>query len=558
MDKRLLKFVSTFLIIIVAFQSGVLALEDYRNANKIDYMDRIFRFDMGEFLDGYEIGEKTDEYEWYISILSDLGVYSKTFKEKKSNSQVTYTEVDSIVTGIILKSEDYAKTYNSENEERVTMYEALSKMCSMLGYEEIKEQIGIVKIASDNRLLSGISYNPNKMITFGELSVLLWNTINAHGIERDFSLGSVSYHDTDSPFMEYHLEISKVKGFVNAVNGLNIYKNQAPRDGYLEIDRTEYRVGDSDATEYLGHSVVADTRKDENENNEIVHIEYDSSDETIKIDFNKINSVGRKISYDDEKGSTKTVDISGVESIMHNGDANASISVLNNYDEMDGTVVLSKSNGSSLYNIAIINSYEYFVVYSVDEYDQRIYLKDNAEYEGNNYIEIPESEYIMCTLNGAKTNYLEYSPGNVIRVLQNKKKTYTEIVGFSNTLTGKITAYNIDTDEVTINNNIYKVAKTYSNRANVTKIEFGLYGVFYISADKYIAGYKGLGEAMYGFLRSAKTNRRTDETYIEVFTQDNEWKKITLKKKIEIDGNPDIDAKTAVDYIETNNCTDSL
>jgi hypothetical protein len=557
-NKRLLKLLSVFLGIILAFQGEVLALEDYRNTNKIDYMDRIFRFDMGEFLDGYEKNEKTDEYEWYISILSDIGVYSKTFKEKKSDSQVTHSEIDSIITGIILKSEDYAKTYNAENTDRVTMYEALSKMCSMLGYDDIKEKLGIVRIASDNGLLSGISYNPSKMITFGEFSVLLWNTINSHGIERDFSIVDASYHSTDLDFMEYHLEISKVEGFVNAVNGLNIYKNQSPATGYLEIDRAEYYIGDLDAEEFLGHRIVAYTKKDKNNKNVIIHIENDEYDETVKIDLCKIDSVGTKVLYENESGATKSVDISGIENVMFNGDANASISVLNNYANMDGSVTFSKSDGHSNYNIAIINSYEYFVVYSVDENDEKIYLKDDAVFNGNNYIEIPVGEYIKCTLNGDEVDYLKYLPGNVIRVLQNTKKTYTEIVGFSNTVTGKITAYNRVTDEATINNTVYKVSKSYSSRSGVIKIETGLYGLFYISADKYIAGYKGLGEAMYGFLRNARTDRKTDESNIEVFTQDNEWKKINLKQKVTLDGNQGVEAKDAIDYIKTNNCINSL
>ena len=192
MSKRSLKFISGFLIIIQILHSGAFALDDYRNDNTIDYMDRVYRFDTDEFLEGYEDQERDDKYSWYIRILSDLGIYPKTMSDKKSDSQVTYSEIDSILTSVILQNEDYAKEFNAVNNDRVSMYDALSKICSMLGYDDMKDQLGVENIAAKNKLLTGVSYSGDRKITFGEMSVLLWNAINSHGMERDFSHGNVS------------------------------------------------------------------------------------------------------------------------------------------------------------------------------------------------------------------------------------------------------------------------------------------------------------------------------------------------------------------------------
>ena len=199
------------------------------------------------------------------------------------------------------------------------------------------------------------------------------------------------------------------------------------------------------------------------------------------------------------------------------------------------------------------------MVYSVDQYDERIYLKDNAEFNGKPYIEIPEKGYLKCTLGGATVKYTEFAPGNVVRVLQNEKKTYTELVGFSNTVTGEITRFSSQTGEFTINNTTYKVAKSYSRRNNAVKMALGLYGTFYVSHDRHIAGFKGVGDAAYGFLRNVDVGGFQDkECAVEVYTEGNEWKSFTLKEKITLDGREKVDAKDAVRYMSANGCLDAL
>ena len=45
-------------------------MSDYKNVYKIDYMEEIFRFDTGEFLEGFEAQEeKKSPYEIYMEIL---------------------------------------------------------------------------------------------------------------------------------------------------------------------------------------------------------------------------------------------------------------------------------------------------------------------------------------------------------------------------------------------------------------------------------------------------------------------------------------------------------
>lgn len=557
MKKRQKSVLGITLSLAMAFQSTAFALDDYRQTNKIDYMDRVFYFDMGEFLDGYEQQETIDEYAYYVDLLENLGVYTSEDAQKSSDSRIKKSEAYKIILNIILKDNIYS-TKNMEADENITMYETISLMCDTLGYEKMKEMYGVEKIAGDNELLKGVSYSRDKLISFGEFSVILWNTLNARSMDVAFSGEGANYSESDEKFMESHLDIDKTVGYVNACNGLNIYKNSAPVEGYIEIDRAKFYVRDKNLQSYLGHRVTVYSRKNDMDENEILHIEYNRFDESVTIDFDDIVSVDSQIKYDDGSKTYKRVEISDVDFVMFNGEANADLSVLGNFEDMDGYVTLSKSEKSDKFDVAIINAYEYFVVYSIDGEERKIYLKDGATFNGESYIEVPEDNYVKCVLDGVESDYSKYSAGNVIRVLQNQSKTYTEIEGISKTITGKISGYDKDMENVTINDKEYKVSQSYLNRDNTTKIENGLYGTFYVSADNYIAGYKKIGDAAYGFMTKAVVDEETEKSYIEVFTEDNEWKKLNLKEKITLDGNESVLAENAVNIIKNNSTTNAL
>ena len=44
--------------------------------------------------------------------------------------------------------------------------------------------------------------------------------------------------------MERQLDVYEISGFLNAANGMNIYKNSVPNEDCVEIDRAKYLIGD--------------------------------------------------------------------------------------------------------------------------------------------------------------------------------------------------------------------------------------------------------------------------------------------------------------------------
>lgn len=358
--------------------------------------------------------------------------------------------------------------------------------------------------------------------------------------------------------MERQLEIYEIKGFMNAANGVNIYKNSALRKGYVEIDRGVYKADDS-AANYLGQRVLAYTKEDDSGNKVILHIESDKSNDNVEIDFKNIEPLGARTEYTDAVDKLKKIDVSNVRYVLYNGDATHDFSVMNNYKNMDGYVTFSKIKKNGEYDTAVIMSYSYYVIHSVDEYEKKIYLKDGALFDGENYIEVPEDEYVLCISDGAAADYTQFSPGDVIRVIQNSGKTFTRIDKSRNLVTGKVQSADSDNATVNINSKDYRVSKTYENRSGSQKIQINLFGIFYISSDGYIAGYKNGNEASYGYLRKMHESEDDDEIVIaRVFTQEGQWKELELKNKLTLDGTANVAAKDVLSYVSNNNLNNKL
>lgn len=562
MKNKLRKSMCAGLVLVQLLSSGAFAMSDYKNIYKIDYMDEILKYDTGDFAENNPKDDDVQkgEYEGYIRLLKNIGVYSESTAQKSEKDLLKFSDLYYAMSMVIYRDEEHSAQYGSAKfDQVVTMKDALGKMEDLLGYDKVRNEENFMATAADEKLLDGLSYSAEREITFGEFSRLLWNTLNAYGIEAKYGADGLAYIQREDTLLERQLEIYEIKGFVNAANGVNIYKNSAPRSGYIEIDRTLYKTEDETAAEYLGGRVLAYIREDSKGNKVVLHIESDKSNANITVDFKNIEAVGSRLEYTDEDGKFKKVDVSKISYVLYNGNAIHDFSVMQNYKNMDGYLTLSKSEKNSEYDTAVIMSYSYYVVYSVDAYDDKIYLKDGALFEGENYIEIPEDEYLICTSDGKAANYSEFLPGDCIRVVQNDEKTFTRIDRSKNLVTGSVQSMDSDNGTVTINSKEYRVSKTYQNRSENTKIQTNLFGVFYITSDGYIAGYKSGNEASYAFLRKIYESEEDNEIiFARIFTQEGVWADLQLKKKIELDGSSNISSTDAQKYIADNAMTGKL
>lgn len=543
---------------------------------KVDFMDEVRYYDYGKFMDGFSLAEKEISNKAAIDLLIDLEIYvlESDYKAVSSGSKINttaaeYNKYDKSVTkadfyyvlnqlmlGDMEKSSEY-KTFGEQ--DKVTMLDVVNSLADLLGYGSVKEQLGLQRIVNDNSLLKGVgAYNPGKTLSFGELSVILVNTLEANGVQESHSVNNSAATAANDMFMERQLNIYKVEGFVNAVGAQNLFKNQARWYDEVEIDRVKYQTGNVDADEFLGKYVVAYFYLDEDRDQNILrHVETHKKDTSITIDLHDVKTKsGSLVLYEDDE-EFKTVDISDIEYIMYNGYATTDTSVLSSLSGKDGDLLLGSTTRSKKYNVAIVNKYEYFVVHSVIPYEQRIALRDNAQLNGSSQISMRDYDEIECVLDGESAEYSELQTGTTIRVMACPENKYIQIIANSGSVSGKIDAY-ADGNIVTIAGNEYRISETYLNNTSNETLSTGSRGTFYVSADNYIAGYKSGNEASYAYLYRAINDEDEGNVKVELFTQDGKWKQYVVKKKnVNVDGKY-LTATETYNYLYTSTACKNL
>ncbi len=558
MKSNFTKITAATLVLFSLLQCAVFARMQLDEYTGIDYMDDVLKYDYGDF--SSDITQQTEgENKYYMNILYKFGIYSQEDMEISEDTSVTYAQFYGYVSNIITGDTQYGMLYqNGDYEGKITLGEALKTVVDMLGYEKIRTDENILSIAQSEKLLSGIEYNAERYTNIGELARLLWNALNAYGMDSEYTGTGITYFKADTVLMQRRLNIYKITGFVNAANGINVFKNEAPQTGYVQIDRADYLSGTSGAEELLGSRATVYFYEEDDEKT-IKYIETDRTNNTLTIDFKNIENVGDYIEYYDGENELKRANISDISYVLYNGDATHDFSVMYDYEDMDGYVTFSKSEKNGVFDTAVIVSYNYFVVYSVDSYEQKIYLKDNAMFMGENYVEIPDDEYMKFTLDSVECAYTDFAPGNVIRVVQNTLKTYTIIDAAAQTVTGKIENINKYDSTLTINSVTYRIAKNYEHSSTAPEMTLSLYGTFYVSRDGYIAGFKNASEATYGYLKRLYLDEETEEkVYAQVFTQDGEWKVFEFKETLTVDGEEKVKAMDAFERLKAGNATQKL
>ena len=88
MRNKLRKAICAGLAVTQVLSVSVFAMSDYKNDYKLDYMDRIFEYDTGDFVKKYSQSADLPrgEYDNYINLLKNIGVYSEKTVQKKGDS----------------------------------------------------------------------------------------------------------------------------------------------------------------------------------------------------------------------------------------------------------------------------------------------------------------------------------------------------------------------------------------------------------------------------------------------------------------------------------------
>ena len=126
-----------------------------------------------------------------------------------------------------------------------------------------------MKIASDRKLLDGVSKNTDGELTVKDAVNLIYNMLNTE-VPTLSGTGDISI-DKENTLLSEKFGILHSSGIVTGNEYTRLSNPKGTEKGYVEINNTEYSVGTSGAESFLGYRVDYYYEKDESE---IVYLCY--------------------------------------------------------------------------------------------------------------------------------------------------------------------------------------------------------------------------------------------------------------------------------------------
>lgn len=513
-------------------------------------IDRVYKYDFVEAREEEEeIVEVVVKYPEAIQIVTALGLMEYSGDTFGEDEIVPFNEFAQILMKLSIGTEPYyEEVYSQYGDVRATlMGEAVDYIIEAIGYHVFEGKYASAnprhQIARQIDILDGISFNPDKAITKGELASIIAEAVQVDRVDLA-SVGEYANYAVieNSSILREEFSSIIVEGVVTAVPGMRLYSGKTLEGNEIEIDRAVYKVKDLDNARFFGHRVIAIVEINDY-NERVISIEMSQDDNTVIIPISDIRSISsEKLTYY-EGEEQKRISLSGISTVTCNGEA-SNISLLSEpLLQKSGEIILCSVNSNTKYDVAAVRYYQDFVVESISTVSEKISLANGQKLNNRTYISALESGSYKLNImkDGYLIPYTSLVAGDVITVTANDSYSSINVVVSTKVVNGKITTKMNDT--YVIGNNKYEVSSSYENSALVNfalpKLEIGLQGAFYLSFDgKRIVNVKSSATAThYGFMTKIGTGEGLDDSVsVYIFTDDGSWETYNLAEKLTFDG----------------------
>lgn len=232
---------------------------------------------------------------------------------------------------------------------------------------------GYEAVASDIKLLDGVGGAYSNYVSQETMLKIIDNALECDMMVLKFNGGNPELTvEEDRNLLGMIFSIYKYKGRITANEYGSLLDNNSAGMGKFKIgDKTMY-VGETDAALLLGYEAEVYYRENDDEY-EALWLEVKEKEEVFILAEDLIDFNNRVLEYEDNNRAKKAT-ISQKAKIIYNG---AAISEYTRDDIMieTGDITLLREDNSSSYDIVIIQSYENYVVDTVDSENNTIYAK---------------------------------------------------------------------------------------------------------------------------------------------------------------------------------------
>ena len=348
----------------------------------------------------------------------------------------------------------------------ITLQEAVKVVVTVLGYKVNAQKVGYpdgyIIEAGNLRLLKGIAAGFTDVALRSDIFQLVYNALdvdrltltNPNNFEYEISEG-----DTIRMLLMSRGNIFEGTGVVTAnFEAFLIDSNPAIEMDEVEINGTVYKIGASDAEEYLG--VKVDYAAYEDENTGEYTLKYVIPHKDVQMmsinseEFEKYSN-GLIEYYSLEDSRSKRDKISDSAVILYN---NRPITDWDQFNIDNGYIRLIDNTADRTYDVVMIYDYVSVPVGSIDIDENFIRLKDSALYNGVSTIVFDLSDNdtrnVAYNAQGDSIRLEDIAEDTLISVFEDANREYMKIVTGTEKVTGVISS--IFEEECIIDDEVYK------------------------------------------------------------------------------------------------------
>lgn len=446
----------------------------------------------------------------------------------------------------IASSDDY------DYDEKMSFDEAVSvilRLSSMETYDDVNSSV-VDKYKFE--ITRNTSEKGDTPITIKSVINLLYDAAKYKGVM--IQSAPMTYILADNTIIEKNRNIIEVRGIITDTETTSINGASTVREGEIKIDGITALEGISEASKYLGKSVIAYIYFGD-DYNKIIYVKENGNCTELTIpadDFDAVDDVARTIKY--ENGNrTKTVKYSPTVRVIKNGKycpdyTKSDIEISN------GSIRLIDNDGDNIYDIIFIEKYRYIVVSGVissKNVIRSIYTKNTTTIPHT--FDFYEVENPSIIYRGEKVGISDIQQNDVLSIMSTGTNSDDVVIIYvsRDKISGKITGKNPEENEISINGVVYKCSDAFleAGKSDALSLQDGAYVdpdfnvqydfyLDYFGKIAYIEESKKADEFSYVYAKKVyKFRQNGEEVYgLQYFTLNSEWKKTEFAEKVRLNG----------------------
>ena len=411
----------------------------------------------------------------------------------------------------------YGRTF--EPEGQISFIEAVVTMVRVAGYEHIAQArggypTGYMLVANERGISRGMGISNDAKINFADLSTLIINTLDVDVMLMTGIGDSIRFGSTPGKtVLTECLSHIKVRGILTENDITSLAGISSLPENHVVISEKRYNAGTTNAASYLGYDILAYAKYDEiTEKSTIVYIESNNTTE-FYIDAEDIESATKtQITYE-INDRIRELKIPERIYVIYNN------IYIDSWDENDlmpesGKLKFIDNNGDGVYDIVFIETYENYVVDSVnvntftihDKYSLPPLVLDDR---GGDLI-------FTISFGSEKLKISDLQQWDILTVISTKNEVGKRVVeayltrdSFSGTIA------ELDEDGVIVGEQYYKLSASLKAMIETGKMKLsaGSIGIFYTDKFGNLSAFMdsqsgGPGNTnQYGYLYQATGNK---------------------------------------------------